>query len=568
MHNILGIAPDTWISSATILVDGKIIAACSEERFNRQKNSKAFPKQSIEFCLKKASLNFDDLDSIVISWNPGTKLSSASSRYTNSIQWRGDYLHSFVSSILKMMNSPQVIDITQIINNEKNKFKLKFLNHHKCHIASTYYPSGFNSAAILTIDGRGDEETGTFSLGKNNKIETFQSTLWPHSLGLFYAAITEYLGFAPHSDEWKVMALAAYGDKNSIYSKKFLNLLDTLKNGQYEIDLSMFTYYLFDKHPKFYNHKLIELLGPDRKKGEPLLKRHKDIAAALQNTFEKIVFHQLNHLYKVTKTENICLAGGAAMNSVFNGKILKNTKFKNLYVPPYPDDTGVSIGAAIYEYSKQKNFKRVTIKHNYLGPSFEEKEIDKLIKNYKLNANKYSKIENIVAKELSMGKLIGWFQGSMEFGQRALGNRSILADPRNPKSKDMLNLAVKFRENFRPFAPAILEEYVEDYFDIPANEKVPFMESVYPIKKNKQKLIPSVVFVDGTGRLQTVSKKNNQLFYNLIKKFNDITGVPIIINTSFNLNGEPMVCSPEDAIKTFFCCGLDILVIDKWLIKK
>ena len=569
MYKVLGIAPDTWISSAAILVDGKILAASAEERFNRQKMSKAFPSKSIEYCLQKSSLTFSDLDSIVIPWNPGNKISSASNRYTNSIQWRGDYMHSFISSILKMMGSPYVSDISQIINDEKNLFRLKFLNHHKCHIASTFFPSNFKSAAILTIDGRGDEETGTFSIGINKKINTFKSTLWPHSVGLLYAAITEYLGFSPHSDEWKVMALAAYGNRDSIYYNKICNLFSLANDGQYELDLSSFTYFLFDKHTKFYNHKLIELLGPDRNRSDPILKRHKDIAAALQRAFEDIVLHQLDYLYKITKNPNLCLAGGAAMNSVFNGKIIKKTKFQNLYIPPFPDDTGVSIGAALYEYSKaKKNFKRFPITHNYYGPSYKDDETLKLIKSFKLSAKKYDNIEKETAKRLANGQLVGWFQGGMELGQRALGNRSILADPRSSSVKNKLNLAVKYRESFRPFAPAILEEHVRDFFEIPKNELVPFMESVYPVKKNKQKFIPSVVFIDGTGRLQTVSKKTNNRFYKLILEFKKLTAIPILVNTSFNLNGEPMVCTPKDAIRTFYSCGLDVLVLGTYLIEK
>ncbi len=569
MTKILGISPDAWISSAAILVDGEILAACPEERLNRQKMSTTFPKEAINYCLRKTNITFNDLDSIVIPFNPGNRISSASHRYTIKPQWRGDYLYAHPSQILNMMGSPEVSNISQIIENEKSDFNLKFLNHHQSHIASCYYPSNFSKAAILTIDGRGDEETGTFSIGEKSKVNTFQTTLWPHSLGLLYASITEYLGFAPHSDEWKVMALGAYGNSNSKYLKKICQLFDLKKYGQYELDLSFFTYYLFDKHPKSYNHKLIELLGPDRNKGDPILRHHKDIAAALQKAFEIIVLHQLNFLYKETKTTNLCLAGGAAMNSAFNGKIIKKTKFESLYIPPFPDDTGVSVGAALYEYYRSsKNTKRFQIKHNYFGPNYSNSEIKKTLLSFKIKARIYNDIEKVVAKKIAEGKLIGWFQGKMEFGQRALGNRSILADPRLNGVKDKLNLAVKFREKFRPFAPAVLEESANEYFELPKNVKVPFMESVYPVKRDKQKYIPSVVFIDGTGRLQTVSKNTNSRFHKLIKEFNKLTGIPIIINTSFNLNGEPIVCSPLDAIKTFYSCGLDILVLENWLIEK
>ncbi len=569
MKKILGISPDSWISSAAIIVDGKVIAACPEERLNRQKMSTVFPEKAIRYCLNQTNIKFNQLDSIVIPWNPGTRISSASGRFTDTPQWRGDFMHSHPSKLLKILGSPEVNSITQIIDNEKSTFKLKFLNHHQSHIASCYYPSSFSNSAILTIDGRGDEETGTFSLGEGNKVKTFQTTLWPHSVGLLYASITEFLGFAPHSDEWKVMALAAYGESDTKYFNKFCKLFDKKKEGQYELDLSYFTYYLFDKHPKSYSKKLIELLGPDRTKGDPILKRHKDIAAALQKVFEIIVLHQLDYLYKETRSPNLCLAGGAAMNSAFNGKIINKSKFKSLYVPPFPDDTGVSIGAALYEYYRTtEKTKRFQIKHNYLGPEYNNEEINDILTSFKIKANRYQDIERITAKKLVDGKLIGWFQGKMEFGQRALGNRSIIADPRIKGVKDKLNLAVKFRENFRPFAPSITEDSARDFFDLPTGEQVPFMESVYPVKKNKRKYIPSVVFVDGTGRLQTVSKKTNPRYYKLIKEFEKLTGIPIIINTSFNLNGEPIVCSPIDAIKTFYSCGLDVLVLGNWLIEK
>ena len=569
MTKILGIAPDMWISSAAIVVDGELLAAVPEERFDRQKMSKAFPARSIEYCLAQAECTLDDLDAIVIPWNPGTSVRSASSRYTNSLQWRGDYLHAFAGSILNMQGSPVVDSMEEIIHHPDGHSRLKFINHHAAHMASTFYLSPFQESAILTIDGRGEDETGTWAIGRGNAIERLQLTKWPHSLGLLYSTITQFLGFAPHTDEWKVMALAAYGSSDTPYYDKIKSLIQMQADGQYELDLSMFTYYWFDKQPRFYSDKLVDLLGPERQKGDFLEQRHNDIAAALQKVFEEVCAHLLDHLHKETGLNKLCLAGGAVMNSVFNGKIIRETPFDDVFIPPFPDDSGVSIGAALHGYyDAEPQGPRSCLEHSYLGPEFASDEVGKLVTGFGLKAERHDDIEATTARLLADGKLIGWFQGRMEFGQRALGNRSILADPRNAETQNKVNLAVKFREKFRPFAPAILEERAEDYFELDAGVSVPFMERVYPVKADKRAEIPAVVFVDGSGRLQTVSTGTNPRFHKLISAFEGLTGVPVLLNTSFNLNGEPIVCSPTDAIRTFFSCGLDALVIEDWLILK
>lgn len=436
-------------------------------------------------------------------------------------------------------------------------------------MASAFYPSPFEESAILTIDGRGEDETGTWAQGKGNQIEQLQMTRWPHSLGMFYSVITQFLGFAPHTDEWKVMALAAYGNAATPYYDKMKSMIQVQADGQYEMDLSMFTYYLFDRQPRFYTEKLMTLLGPERQKNDPIEARHYDIAAALQRIFEEICVHMLEHLHKITGQTNLCLAGGSMMNSVFNGKIISKTPFENVYIPPFPDDSGVSIGAALLGYFEaEPKGSRTHLEHNYFGPQFSSDEVGKLVSSFGLKARKLENVETEAAQLLDDGKLIGWFQGRMEFGQRALGNRSIIADPRHAETQNKVNLAVKFREKFRPFAPAILEERAADYFELDAGVSVPFMERVYPVKEDKRAEIPAVVFVDGSGRLQTVSTKTNPRFHKLISAFDDLTGVPVLLNTSFNLNGEPIVCTPTDAIRTFFSCGLDALVIEDWLILK
>ena len=566
---ILGLSPDIWISSAALIEDGKVISAAPEERFDRQKMSKAFPLRAIDFCLREAKISMDDIDYVAMSWNPGVHIQSASLRYSKSIRWRGEYLYSVPSYLLTRFPFTDIEFMEEKLHFNNKKISIIFVNHHSSHAANAFLLSPFDKSAILTIDGRGEKETCIFAKGEDNNIKKIKSIYMPHSLGLFYGTFTEYLGFKPDSGEWKVMALASYGDFNNSYYQKIKDIIKLKEDGTFELDLSYFTYYLFDKQPAMYSEKFIELLGHPRIKGEEIEEKHIQIAAALQQVFEETVTHLLNHLYLETKCKKIVLSGGCAMNSVFNGKVLDVSPFEELFIPSCPDDSGVSIGAALYVYNCILGNKNREVQvHNYWGPGFSNDEIKDTVEKYKVKYNFYNDIKKIAAKLLSGGKLIGWFQGKMEFGQRALGNRSILADPRGINSKDLVNKAVKYRESFRPFAPSILEEDVNDYFEIPPGMKVPFMEKVYKIKENKRKLIPAVVHVDGTGRLQTVSKFVNPLFYNLINEFKKVTNIPVILNTSFNLNGEPIVCSPTDATRTFFSCGLDYLIMGNYLISK
>jgi len=568
---ILGISPEVWISSAALIEDGKIIAAAPEERFNREKMSKIFPAKAIDYCLKEAGITMDDIDYVAMCWNPGTHLKSASIRYSKAIRWRGEYLYSIPNYLLTHFPFPEVEHMEQVFHFKKKKLSIFYINHHLSHAANAFFLSPFKEAAILSVDGRGENETCVLAKGSGNTIEKTKSIYMPHSLGLLYGTITEFLGFTPHTDEWKVMALASYGKPNNEYYRKLKKIVKN-DNGEFELDLSYFAYYLFDKHPTLYSTKLMDLLGRPRVNGERIDKKHIEIAAALQRIFEESTISLLERLYKETRSKNLVFSGGCAMNSVFNGKILDATPFKDLFISSCPDDSGTSLGAALYlNNCILGNKTRKVQLDNYWGPSFSDKEIKETINKYKVKHTKFRNIENMVAELVSKGKLVGWFQGKMEFGQRALGNRSILADPRNPKSKDLVNKAVKYRESFRPFAPSIIEKYAEDFFEIPnisSAKKVPFMERVYKIKKEKRKLIPAVCHVDGTGRLQTVSKSTNPRFYKLIGEFKKMTGIPVILNTSFNLNGEPMVCSPRDAIRTFVCCGLDYLAMGDYLISK
>lgn len=566
---ILGINFDIWITSACLLENGKIIAACPEERLNRQKQSRDFPWKAINFCLKEANCTIKDIDHVVLGWNPGAHINKYNGRFSQGSRWRGEQLVSVANSLLGIHNEPRAYEVIQKIKLQNSKLNIVYIDHHKAH-AGIFFLSPFKEAAILTCDGRGEHDTLTFCIGEGNKIIELDNIKFPHSIGMLYGSVTQFLGFKRDSDEWKVMALYSYCvGKENPYLSKMRKLVTLLPEGKFELDLTYFDYYLYDV-PNFYGDKFVKEFGKPRKKEEEITERHQQIAHALQVVTEEIMTHTLNYLHEKTKKDYLVVSGGSFMNSVFNGKILKNTPFKDVFVSSCPDDSGTSIGAACYLYNHLlDNVERGEMIHNYLGPSYSETEIEDTLNKYKIPHLKIDDVELFAAKKISEGKIVGWMQGKMEFGQRALGNRSILADPRDPQMKDKINACIKYRESFRPFAPAILIEEVENYFEIPGfNKEVRFMEKVYPIKQEVQKLIPAVTHIDGSGRLQTVKKEHNPRFHKLISEFRNITNVPIVLNTSFNLNGEPIVCSPTDAIRTFYSCGMDILIMGDYVIEK
>ncbi len=565
---ILSIYPYTHISSAALMIDGQLKAAISEERLNRIKMSTAFPIKSINWCLEKCKIKLSNIDLIVIPWNPSHNINTASSRWINDLRWRGEMLTNIPIHLMKILDEKP----SKTMSIEFNNKKIIYLNHHECHAASAYYTSPFNKSDILTIDGHGEVDSCFFGKGVNKLIIEKDTIKYPHSIGLFYGTFTNFLGFKPDSDEWKAMALSSYKfrEKNPFLKKS--EKLFKLKNGKFELDLSYFDYYLFDRKKNFFNEKFIDLFGRPRIKTEKISKHHYQIAGAMQNSFEKIVFYLLKNLKdNGTKSNNLVLAGGAAMNCVFNGLLDRKNVYKNVYIPAYPDDTGVTIGAtylANFRYNKKIKRKIYHEKHNYFGPSFSDREILNELKKSKITFEKPKNLEKFIAKKISENRLVGWFQGSMEFSHRALGNRSILADPRNQRMKDILNQAIKFREGFRPFAPSVLEEDASKIFELNKKDRIYFMEKTALVRTNWRKKIPAVTHVDNTARVQTVNKKINPKFYKLISEFKSITGVPLLVNTSFNLNGEPIVCTPNDAIRTFFSCGLDLLAIGDYVIKK
>ena len=568
--NIIGINQTGYISSVALLKDGELIAAAAEERFTRKKLTRMFPHNALSFCMKKAGISIEDVDYIALGWNPAINIIKLHKSFSNVEKQRymGEYFYSTPSHLLQYIKDGDFSYTEQDLNFKNKSYKICHINHHHAHLASSYFASPFNESAILSADGFGEKETVVFATGRKNKIERLQTMEFPQSLGMFYSTFTQFFGFKYDSDEWKVMAMASFKDPKNKYYPMVKKLVKLIPNGTFELDLTYFEFYNFETDP-LYSQKFVAVFGQPRKPNDELRDLHFEIAAAMQKVAEEIIFHCLNWLYEKTRMKNICVSGGFFMNSVVNGKILSNTKFSDVYISSAPDDSGNCFGAALYLYNHiLGQEKRYVQKSNYLGPSFSDKEIKNELDKFKLKCRHIKDIEAVAAKLLVENKIIAWFQGAMEFGQRALGNRSILADPRDPSMKDRINDAVKYSESFMPFAPSILNEDAREDFDIEEGVEVPFMEKVYYIKKHKRSVIPAVCHIDGTGRLQTVSKETNPKYYKLIQEFKKLTGVPVVLNTSFNLKGEPIVLSVKDAIRTFYTSGLDALIAGNYLIEK
>jgi len=568
---ILGISCFYHDSSAALLKDGKIVAAAQEERFTRKKHDSSFPENAVKYCLESQNISIGDIDYVGFYEKPILKFERILHQHLETFPRS---YRIFLSNLPSWFN--EKLRVTKIIK-KKTKYKkdVLFIEHHLAHASSSFLPSPFKKAAIFTVDGVGEWTTTTCGIGEGNQIKLLKEIKFPDSLGLLYSAITAYLGFSVNNSEYKVMGLSPYGNmdpETNDYYKKLKQVIDIKDDGSYKLDMSYFTYHYSNKMP---SRKLCELLsGPVRNPESELTQRHQDIAAALQLITEEVVIKILNHLYKITKCKNVVLSGGVALNSVANGKILKNTPFKKIWINPDPADGGTSIGAAMYVYNTILNNKRdFILKDAYLGPEFSTEEIKMFLDENKINYSQFKDEKELIKAAVDSiygSKVIGWFQGRMEWGPRALGARSILSNPCNPEMKEILNLKVKHREKFRPFAPVVCEDDALKYFecDEPIPEPTDFMLMVYPIKKKWHKKIPAVTHIDGSGRLQTIRKNQNPLYYDLIKKFGKKSGMPILINTSFNIRGEPIVCSPYDAYKCMMGTGIDYLIMNKFLIKR
>lgn len=558
----IGIHNTGYFSSCAIFKDNTLVFASPEERISRIKFDNQFPFNAIDKGLESINASYDDIDEVILSWNP---FINAASRYRAGFsRWTAhpmQRLYSNANAILPKIGDENIDTSEQIVRYKNKDIKFTFVNHHFAHIGMSYNTSGFDESAIFVADGYGENSSTLLGIyDKDRKLKILKEHKFPHSLGMFYATMTEFLGFSPEQDEWKVMGAGAYGNPD-VYYNELKNVLH-VKEGELELDLNYFNFYNFDSKG-YYTKKLVELLG-----GECGIehdsKKVFDIAAATQKVFEEAATQLLNWLsQKHPNIRNLCFSGGTAMNSLFNGKIKNLTPYQNVHIPYAPDDVGNAIGAVLYV----KDIK-ITKATSYLGSEFSDECIEKILNNYKISYRHFKNEELLktVAKELYSDKIIGWFQGKMEFGQRALGNRSILASPIKAEMRDKINSAVKYRESFRPFAPAILHEFGDEYFD--DYLYVPYMEKILKFKTTARTKCQAVVHGDGTGRVQSVDKKDNPKFHSLISEFNKLTNVPILLNTSFNVAGEPIVYTPQDAIKTFFTSGLDLLVLGNFIISK
>ncbi|MFB2879368.1 carbamoyltransferase [Floridanema aerugineum] len=568
----LGINAVYHDSAACLVKDGQVIAAAEEERFTHIKHAKRpipfstyeLPFHAINYCLQEAGIVLTEVDHIAYSYDPFISLGKYSNEATITLplepsahpipaEWESVWEPLFLSYIV---NAPRHL-IGGVPHHLKARFKdislnnlsWNFVPHHLAHVASAFYPSPYEEAAVLTLDGRGEKATTNYAVGKGNQLELLGQVNMPHSLGILYEQVTEYLGFLHSSDEYKVMALASFGKPE--YVDYFREIITLKTDGQYTIKSS----------------QLKENFGIPRQKGELLEQYHYDLAHSLQLVLEETVLQIANWLHETTQLDNLCMAGGVALNCVMNARIRDRSPFKNIWVQPAAGDAGTALGAALWIDVKkgENNHRSYQMNHVFLGPSYSDDEIEKFLQWAKLPYRKLTNISEETAEILAQNKIIGWFQGRMEFGPRALGGRSILASPIDAEMQAKLN-EIKDREDFRPVAPVVLEEEAANWFD---NAKTsPFMLFIYDVLPEKADKIPAVRHVDGTARIQTINRQQNSLYYDLIKAFQLRTGVPVLVNTSFNTRGEPIVCSPRDAIECFWTSPLDALIIGSFLLEK
>lgn len=599
---ILGISAFYHDSAAALIHDDDIIAAAHEERFTRKKHDPGFPKNAVKYCLEEAGIGGKDLQAIVFYDKPLLKFERLLETY---YAFAPKGLRSFLMSMPVWMKEKMFLkkmikdEMKDIVDLRKEKIPLLFPEHHLSHAASAFYPSRFEEAAILTIDGVGEWATTSICHGQGKDITVLKELRFPHSLGLLYSAFTYYTGFKVNSGEYKLMGLAPYGNDHSERTKRFYDLIqsvlmDVKEDGSIWLNQEYFDYATGLKMTD--NKKFEKLFGiPARKAESELTQEYCDLALAIQQVTEEVVLKMARHAKEITGSKNLCMAGGVALNCVANGKILRENIFDGIYIQPAAGDAGGALGAAlaayyIHEGSERKiNYSYDSMKGSYLGPEFSEKEIMSMVKKYKAIYRSFNSLDELtknVAQFLADGKVIGWFQGRMEWGPRSLGNRSILGDARNAEMQKKMNLKIKYRESFRPFAPAVLAEDKEKYFDL--KEDSPYMLVVDSIKKEHRKTLPdnysgmalsdklyflrsdlpAVTHLDFSARIQTVHRETNEPFWKLINAFKQLTGYSVLVNTSFNVRGEPIVCTPEDAYKCLMRTEMDYLVVGNFLFEK
>lgn len=555
-NNIIGISCFFHDAACCLLKEGVLIAAAEEERFSRSKHDASIPKRAFNYCLEEAGLTIDKVDCVAYYEEPTKKLA-------RQISMMLPGLASEKKMMVRLDPHRAKREIREILGYEG---LIEYVGHHQAHAASCFYYSGFDEAAILTVDGVGEWDTTSYGVGNGKGLEILETVEFPHSLGLLYSTITGYLGFEVNEGEYKVMGLAPYGQPR--HADLIRKLIINQPRGQYLLDLQ---YFDFKSFQRMYSDKMSSLFGhPPRQPRTEILDFHKDLARSLQYVLEELLLDKLKYLHELTGSENLCMAGGVALNCVANGRIKREGPFKQVFVQPAAGDSGGALGAAAIAHKRRTNgeTKSLIFNHAYLGPAFTSEEVASLVESTGVKAQDFRgrEVELIeaVAQRLAAGKIAGWFQGRMEFGPRALGARSILADPRGEKMQERINSIIKQRESFRPFAPAVLEERAAAHFDLDHASR--YMLETCQVKSPIK--LPAITHVDGSARVQTVDEETNPRFAQLLRAFERLTGCPILLNTSFNLNYEPIVCTPTDALICFILSGLDTLVLEDFIIDR
>jgi carbamoyltransferase len=577
---ILGINAHHADAAAAIVVDGKLVAAAEEERFRRLKHWAGFPSASIEYCLREAGVPLNQVDHIAVNRDPNARLLQ-----------RAKFVLARRPSVgairRRLENRAKIKDLhtelTETFHLDSLKPKLHNVEHHRAHLASSFFVAPFEEAAVLSIDGFGDFVSSMWGVARGNQIEVLGEIGFPHSLGIFYTAMTQYLGFPHYGDEYKVMGLAPYG------TPSFMNEMRDIvqvKDGRFALNLDYFTHHSVGLNMVWvggspvigpvYSQKLVEKLGPARASQDPMEQRHKDLAASMQAMFEEAYFGLANALQAKTGMKTLCLAGGCGYNSVANGLVFDRSPYRDVYIPAAAGDAGGAIGAAYWVWNEElKNPRSFVMDHAYWGPEYDDGAVDKAVTARLQDLEEAQcvigrerderELCRLTAEQVAKGNVVGWFQGRMEWGPRALGNRSIVCDPRRADMKDILNHKIKRRESFRPFAPSVMRDAVGEWFE--TDYDVPFMLQVYQIREEKRAQIPAVTHVNGSGRLQTVTEEQNARYYHLIQAFRELTGVPLVLNTSFNEN-EPVVNTPAEALDCFLRTRMDLLVVGDLMIRR
>jgi carbamoyltransferase len=571
-------------AAAALVVDGELIAACEEERFTREKHTGRFPRRAIDYCLREGGVgDVRELDLIAYYFSYPLMYQPAKHREARGVV--SPLTRAGMALFLGGMRafhrvggydderSRRVFERELGVAVPKDKYRA--VPHHLCHVASAYYESGYERALCLTLDAEGESTSAMVVRASGTTLEVLEENYAPNSLGYLYSMLSLYLGFDEH-DEYKVMGLAPYGDP-ARYREFFGSAVATLPEGRFRVDPGLVSYLMFRDgalrgKPSFYPRRMIRALGPARRRDEPVTQRHMDIAAALQEALERAVIHKLAHLRKATGERFLCMAGGVALNCTMNGKIARSGLFDGVWIHPAAHDAGTSAGAALFGYHNVLAQPRHAARtpEVYLGPAYDGRAVEGALATFapKIVTRRPEPLYDYVAESIGAGKVVGWFQGRMEWGPRALGNRSILADPRRDDMRDVVNHAVKLREGFRPFAPACLLEHATEWFDMTGLPESPYMLFVVPVREDKRARIPSVTHVDGSARVQTVSPRQNPRLHALLTAFHARTGVPVLLNTSFNVKGEPIVNTPTDAVQCFLGTRIDMLVIDDHVIEK